>query len=164
MSCTNVPTVRHAVRHRVVKSHRLIVACRVFHSRRRWSEYRMPETVCSLESITRDGQAVRKPTRPRTTHRSTPSVPPPPPVPLGTGSCGRPSSRGSQSPEARNRQDRPGTTACASMNFVRYARTLIIETFVLPCLMYVASLGGLFFTLQILPWNIVRDRRYLGSL
>lgn len=58
----------YAVRHRIVKSHRLIVACRLFHSRQRWSEAvpNARDCVCSLESITRDGQAARKPTRPRT--------------------------------------------------------------------------------------------------
>lgn len=50
---------------------------------------------------------------------------------------------GSQSPEARNRQHGPGTTA--SMNFVRYARTLITSRhslFRAWCI--VASLDGLF--------------------
>lgn len=92
---------------------------RVFHSRRRWSEAvpNARDRVCPLESIARDGQAARKPARPRTAHRSTPSAPPRPPVPLARVS--RPTLRGGRSPR------KPGTgktsrgTSRRAANFVR---------------------------------------------
>lgn len=126
----------HAIRHRVVKSHRLIVACRVFHSRQRWSEAVPNARDCVLARIDNTRRSSRAETNPSsygTTHRSTPSAPPRPPVPtsLATGS-----SRGSQPPETRKPgtgKTGRGTPRRAAMNFVRYARAHIVEVLVLPC-------------------------------
>lgn len=60
-SCTFFPRTKHVVNefifwssvesHGKLKSHRLIVACYAFHSRATVKRYRIPETVCPLESI-----------------------------------------------------------------------------------------------------------------
>lgn len=120
----------------------------------------MPETVWSAESITRDGQVVRKPTRPRTTHRSTPSVPPPRTSgPLDTGLAAfleGVAVPGSPEP-ARRTGNQPHVRRLILLD--THERAYYIETFVLPCSMYVARLGEFFFyTANIVTKYRVRQR------